>query len=67
MVDGQGVEKSCKSIIGDLTKRQLTGIAACAKSIKFKNGKDKSKKMNVRISNISLIYLKHDFNNHNFC
>jgi len=40
-------EKSCKAILGDLTKRQLNGISTCTKSMKFKNGKDKSKKMNV--------------------
>ncbi|OXA59963.1 uncharacterized protein LOC110844879 [Folsomia candida] len=39
-------EKSCKQVMADLTKRQLGGISACGKSLKFKNGKDKAKKMN---------------------
>jgi len=39
-------EKSCKMVAADFTKRQIRGISHCTKTMKFKNGKDKSKKMN---------------------
>ncbi|CAL8118907.1 unnamed protein product [Orchesella dallaii] len=45
-VAGQVAEKSCRSTFQELTKLQLQLISQCAKSMKFKNGKDKSKKMN---------------------
>ncbi|CAG7725606.1 unnamed protein product [Allacma fusca] len=38
-------EKTCKQLVSDITKRQLGGISKCTKSMKFKNGKDKSQKM----------------------
>ncbi len=40
-------EKPCKAVVADLTKLQLGGIAACTKSLKFKNPKEKAKKMTV--------------------
>jgi len=46
LVSGEGKEKSCNSVVQELTKMQLGGITACTKRMKFKNGKDKSKKMN---------------------
>ncbi len=46
MQDIVHAEKSCKKIMSDITKRQLSGIAACGKVLKL-SGKDKSKKMNV--------------------
>ncbi|ODN03206.1 hypothetical protein Ocin01_03484 [Orchesella cincta] len=39
-------EKNCRQIAAEFTKRQIQGITSCTKSLKFKNGKDKSKKMN---------------------
>jgi len=39
-------EKSCKAIMADLTKRQLSGISTCIKALKLKGGKDKAKMMN---------------------
>ncbi len=53
LVSGQGKEKSCRSVVQDLTKMQLGGITTCTKRMKFKNGKDKSKKMNVIYHRIS--------------
>lgn len=55
LVSGQAKEKSCRSVVQDLTKMQLGGISSCTKKLKFKNGKDKSKKMNVIYS----LILKH--------
>ncbi|CAG7665322.1 unnamed protein product [Allacma fusca] len=46
ILDGLAKEEvSCKSIMGEMTKRQLQGISKCTKSMKFKNGKEKSQKM----------------------
>ncbi|OXA59970.1 hypothetical protein Fcan01_04607 [Folsomia candida] len=39
-------DKSCKQIMADMTKRQLSGITKCIKGMKFKNGKEKAAKMN---------------------
>ncbi|CAL8118904.1 unnamed protein product [Orchesella dallaii] len=39
-------EKNCRQVAAQFTKRQIQGISQCTKSMKFKNGKEKSKKMN---------------------
>jgi len=48
-------EKPCGAVSADINKRQFAGIAACSKSMKFKNGKDKAKKQTV--SSIAYIIL----------
>ncbi|ODN03205.1 hypothetical protein Ocin01_03481 [Orchesella cincta] len=46
LVSGEEKQRSCNSIVQEVTKMQLGGIATCTKKMKFKNGKEKSKKMN---------------------
>jgi len=41
--DVQGA-KTCKEQISDMTKMQMTMMSKCAKSMKFKNGKEKAAK-----------------------
>lgn len=41
-------EQSCKDAINELTKKQLKGVQECTKQMKFKNNKEKAKKMTVR-------------------
>ena len=38
------VQKTCKAVISDMTKQQMTMMSKCTKSMKFKNGKDKAAK-----------------------
>jgi hypothetical protein len=42
-------ERPCKSITADFTKRQMSALGSCTKAIKFKNGKEKAKSMNVSL------------------
>ncbi|ODN03203.1 hypothetical protein Ocin01_03483 [Orchesella cincta] len=46
LVMGQVKEKGCRATVQDLTKLQLQLLSVCTKELKFKNGKEKSKKMN---------------------
>jgi len=47
MVNG-APEATCKEFVSATTKKQLGGISACSKTMKFKNPKEKSAKMNCK-------------------
>ncbi|ODN03202.1 hypothetical protein Ocin01_03482 [Orchesella cincta] len=47
LVMGEVKEKSCRATVQDITKLQLQLLAVCSKELKFKNGKEKSKKTNI--------------------
>jgi hypothetical protein len=36
----------CKDFVAMMTKKQLSGIKECTKTLKFKNAKEKAAKMN---------------------
>ncbi|CAL8139593.1 unnamed protein product [Orchesella dallaii] len=46
LVPVEGKQKTCQSVMKDLTKMQISIIMNCTKRMKFRNGKEKAKKMN---------------------